>query len=298
MIKSIHVLIALIALTGIACSPALTNKIPSEFYEKSFIDYDLNFKANFEIAQYLYNYDLVAWGSSDSVSAQLDKNPSLADSLGAEWCCYKEGNNFHAVYGKYYKDTDKYSIVFHYILDNNYEIKRSDSRVDMNKALSFARAIHNSFSVVERFKDSSDIRLNWYVRNDSVGNIEVWCMPAIPSEGNIVYGGDFFYKFDTTGKVLIDSSWHHDHFYDIKERDIKETTSLVSNAFDYPAVGDMALSLNILRMYKQKCRMVIIYTKNYKSGIAKDKNGYSFIHSKRHTDSVDSNRSSLIKLNK
>ncbi|HEY0428348.1 MAG TPA: hypothetical protein VGC76_11240, partial [Pyrinomonadaceae bacterium] len=89
-------------------------------------NFDINdFNNKFETAQWLAEYDDVAWKTSDVVMTQDKKE---LERLGKEWFCFKDKNNlWHAVYGKY--ENEKYDLVFHFTMDNSGKIALSSEKI-------------------------------------------------------------------------------------------------------------------------------------------------------------------------
>jgi len=279
MAKIVSLLICMMLLS---CVSTKLSTIPPDLKDPYFLKYDAKVRSHFDIALDLYMYDMLAWTSSDSVSNRLSLNPDLKEELGAEWFIYQDkDSNYHAVYGKYYSNDDIYKSVFHFILDNEYNIKAVKEPVDSSICLYYARAINRSFSIVDKFVREKNLKLNWYVLVDSLGRLNVWYLPGQLSNDFEVYGGDFQYIFGATGKQIIDSIWSENEFKIVKPAVQKQIT-LINDGNEYPTVDNIFCALNILRKYKQSVFMVYILSRNYLSAIAKNKDaGYSWIHSKR-----------------
>lgn len=76
-------------------------------------DFDMEeFDKKSEIAEWLFEYDMVAWLTTDSVMASDKKE---IEKLGAEWFCYIEDYSWHAVYGDF--ENNNYEVVFHYLVE-------------------------------------------------------------------------------------------------------------------------------------------------------------------------------------
>lgn len=101
-------------------------------------DFDVDdFTKKFEVAQWLVDYDNVAWKTTDVVVQQDKKD---LERLGAEWFAFKDkANVWHAVYGKL---GDKgYDVVFHFVMDGAEKITRSDAKIDQAFLDGHARAL-------------------------------------------------------------------------------------------------------------------------------------------------------------
>lgn len=158
------------------------------------------FQQNVEIAYWLYQYDVVAWRTSDSLLASSDPN---VKKLTKEWFCYEDSIGlWHAIYGKY--DTGYYQPLFHYILnDSTSEIHRVYEEVDTSLSQAYARALTKGYEKLGQAMANYGIRFNAYLRRQPNQCIELWFLPAWQPDGRTIYGAEFKYVFDPKGKRLL-----------------------------------------------------------------------------------------------
>lgn len=177
---------------------------------------DFNKKA--ELAEWLCEYDLIAWWTSDSVMAQ-DKEE--INRLGGEWFCFEENNTWHAVYGKY--QPNEFDLVFHFVVDSNRKISRTRSRVDTSLLHRYSRALQTANRQIAGLKDSIRIRFNQYIRENEDNTLSVWIFPAFQPDHVAIYGGEFIYTIDHSGtQVLKDDSYYQGKFRGFKVDTPKE----------------------------------------------------------------------------
>lgn len=101
----------------------------------SFDVVDFNKKA--QIAEWLVQYDEVAWKTSDVV--MKESKEELA-KLGGEWFCYQDSQSlWHAYYGKL--TGDDFAPVFHYTFDRSRKITRLKENGDQKLLNSYAKAL-------------------------------------------------------------------------------------------------------------------------------------------------------------
>ena len=108
---------------------------------------DFNKKA--DIAEWLYQYDLIAWKTSDVV---MTEPKSEINTLGGEWFCYKDNNNiWHAFYGK--DDDGIFNTVFQYTVDSTYLVNKSNIKMDTTVLNAYSRAIVNATKQLDELKE-------------------------------------------------------------------------------------------------------------------------------------------------
>ncbi len=229
---------------------------------------DFNQKA--QIAEWLFEYDMIAWWTSDSV---MTEDESEIEQLGSEWFCYKDEDNvWHAFYGK--DEDGKFNLVFHYEVDTSYTVKRTFSEVDTAKLNSYSRAIVNSVKQIESLKDSVNIRFNQYLRYNNNNEIEVWILPAFQSNGTAVFGGEFHYVFDSTGNIMLSKEeYYQGGFRGFKVGEPREIW------LDYTDVEKPTLgAVFFVWYYKKYFTKISIETSKAISTVYKSDNTYTWIH--------------------
>jgi hypothetical protein len=172
-----------------------------------------DFNKKFDVAEWLYTYDHVAWWTSDSVMIQ-DKNE--IERLGNEWFCYQDQTNtWHAVYGRYGNGT--FDLVFHFTVDNTSKIKRTYEKVDTLILNSYSRALITANKQISALKDTVGIRFNQFVKQNDDKTFSVWIFPAFQPNNTAVYGGEFIYTIDQSGNTVIqDDSYFQGSFRGFK----------------------------------------------------------------------------------
>ena len=162
------------------------------------------FQQKVEAAQWLVEYDRVAWRSSDIVMAQDEK---VLARLGNEWFCFKDAAGvWHAVYGKL--SDDGYEAVLHFVADEKGAITPSDAKLDKAFLDSHARALVTAREKLLSVIPNGSPRFNQYIRLNSDKSFSVWMLPAFQTDGTAVYGGEGVYTIDAAGtKILKDESY-------------------------------------------------------------------------------------------
>ncbi|MDF2187718.1 hypothetical protein [Paraflavitalea sp. CAU 1676] len=160
-----------------------------------------SFNQKFETAQWLYQYDIIAWWTSDSILAAPKEEQS---KLGGEWFCFQEKDIWHAAYGKYVND--QFEQVFHYTVDTASKVRRVYNPIDTFLANSYSRALRNANRQIKPLKDTVNVRFNQFIKRNDDQTLSIWLLPAFSQSGVAVYGGEFYYKFDPSGQVMLDKT--------------------------------------------------------------------------------------------
>jgi len=236
---------------------------------------DFNQKAS--IAEWLYEYDAIAWWTSDSVM--------LSDSiersrLGSDWFCFQTPNkNWHAVYGKYENDT--FDLVINYLIDTSYHIKRVYNQIDTSILYGYSRALQTANQYIKAHTDSTRIRFNKYIKQNEDETYNIWILAAFQPNGWAVYGKEFVLRIDKSGKNVIDDNSYYST--DFRGFEIKEPREIWINQtkFEKPTIG----LVFFVWYYKKYFTNINIENKYYITTTIKNDDGsYSWLHIEKETD--------------
>lgn len=234
-----------------------------------------SFNEKSEVAQWLCLYDRIAWITSDSVLASTKEEK---DKLGHEWFCYQDNDGWHAVYGGY--KNGRFNLVFHYTVDTTWKVKRINAAIDTTLVNSYSRALINANSQLKQLKDTIHIRFNQYIKRNVDKTLSVWLLPAFSSDNVAIYGGEFYYRFDSTGNFLIDKNeYFQGNFRGFKTDKAREIW-LDYKDVDKPTVG----SIFFVWYYKRYFTSIFIENRNSKSTMHYDgtRKEYYWIHVDNH----------------
>ncbi|WP_113639667.1 hypothetical protein [Nubsella zeaxanthinifaciens] len=172
------------------------------------IKFDIvDFNKKMAVAEWLYEYDMIAWRTSDSVMVQNKKDLAR---LGSDWFCFKKGDTWHAIYGKY--ENHQFDLVFHFTVDKG-QVSKTTQPVDTTLLHRYSRALQTATGQIKLLKDTVNIRFNQYIKENDDKTLSVWILPAFQTNNVAVYGGEFIYTIDPTGtKVLKDESYFQGKF--------------------------------------------------------------------------------------
>ena len=227
------------------------------------------------IAQWLAQYDAVAWWTSDSLMAQIDAL-SEADRarLGPDWFAYEQDATWHAVYGRYHPATHTYDAVFHFGVDSLGRITRLTTPVDSALGARYGRMLSESREHLAGHVPDG-LRFNGYVRPLPDGATDVWYVPAFQPNGVMVFGAELRFGFDSAGR-LIDSTIAIDTLKGIRP-DTTYTLNLLNEANEVPTVGKTLFLL----LYRRYFGRIVIWNRAYTTSMLRHGNQEAWVHAAR-----------------
>lgn len=241
-----------------------------------------DFSKKSEIAQWLVEYDEVAWKTSDVL---VTEDKVEIAKLGAEWFCFQDSKKlWHAVYGKF--ANDKYDLIFHYLFDSAGKITKVNEKVDQNFLNTHAKALTIGRSTLTAKIPPNSPIFNQYIRQNSDKTFDVWMLPAFQTDGTAVFGGEGIYRIDGTGsKIIADTSYFQKNFRGFKADPPREIW-LDYREVEKPTLG----SIFFVLYYKAYFTNIFIDNSKSTSSIIKDgKNGYFWV-------SVEKEEKNIVKL--
>ena len=244
-------------------------------------DFDIiDFNKKFEVAEWLVEYDLVAWKTTDEVMKQ-DKT-ELA-KLGREWFCFQDKNNvWHAVYGKF--TDEKYDLVFHFKIDKDSKIVKTDEKMDAEFLNLHAKALQTANKkMYSTFNDDNVPRFNQYIRQNTDKTFNVWLLPAFQTNGLAVYGGEYIYTLDkTASKITKDESHFQGNFRAFKTGNPREVW-IKYNELEKPTLG----AIFFVWYYRNYFTKINLETSKSISSVINISNIYTWVHIEKELEPKD-----------
>jgi len=229
-----------------------------------------DFTKKFEVAEWLVEYDNVAWKTTDVV---MEQPKSELARLGQEWFCFQDKNKvWHAVYGKL--TGEKYEAVFHFEMDLNDKITKSTQPIDQDFLNKHAVALRTGRAKLTSTIPEGSPRFNQYIRQNSDKSFSVWLMPAFQPNRTAVFGGEAIYTIDVTGtKILKDESYFQKDFRGFKTDPPREIW-LNYSEMDKPSLG----AIFFVWYYRQYFTQIFIQNAKSTSTAIKTPDGYIWTH--------------------
>lgn len=222
-----------------------------------------SFNEKFDVVQWLCAYDNIAWWTTDSVLAAPEEEKR---KLGQEWFCFQKDGVWHAAYGKY--ENGIFNAVFHYAVDSNNLVHRVYSGIDSNEANPYSRALIRTNELTRAIRDTTDVRLNRYIRREIDGTLSVWVLPAFSPAGEAVYGGEFYYRFDRNGNNLLEKNEYYQGNFRGFKTDKPREIWLDYKEMDKPSLG----AIFFVWYYKKYFTRIFIENKKSRSTVFLDSN--------------------------
>lgn len=237
-----------------------------------------DFNKKIEVVEWLVRYDYVAWKTTD-VLMKEDKT-ELA-KLGREWFCFQDKNNiWHAVYGKF--ENEKYNLVFHFKIDKDSKIVKTDEKIDAEFLNLHAKALQTANKqMYSTFEDDNVPRFNQYIRQNADKTFNVWILPAFQTNGLAVYGGEYIYMIDKTAtKVTKDESYFQGEFRAFKSSPPREIW-LKYTELEKPSL----MGIFFVWYYKPYFTKINLETSKSISTVIKTGEDYTWVHIEKETKS-------------
>ncbi len=132
----------------------------------------------------------------------------------------------------------------------------------------------NANKLLNDYPDSIRVRFNQYIRRNSDNTLSIWLLPAFTTNGIAVYGGEFYYLFDSTGNNLISKTEYAQGYKGFKP-DPKKEIWLNYETKDEPTLG----SIFFIWYYRKYFDRIIVDAKKFKSTLFHDnEKGYYWVH--------------------
>jgi hypothetical protein len=229
-----------------------------------------DFNKKVAVAEWLVEYDGVAWKTSDVVMQQDQKE--LA-KLGAEWFCFKDKSGvWNAVYGKL---TDaSFEMVFRFVIEPAGKVSRSLEKIDQDFLNKHAKALSTGRTKLSTTIPPNSPRFNQYIRQNADKTFSVWMLPAFQTDGTAVYGGEAIYTIDAAGeKIIKDESYFQPNFRGFKSQPPREIW-LNYREMKKPSLG----AVFFVWYYKPYFTKIFIDNEESTSTVVKMDDGYTWVN--------------------
>lgn len=225
----------------------------------------LQFNKQLEIANQLLEYEFFT-------QLAIDKYIKLPETSDFEWYSYKEDNTWHSIGG--YSRGNSFIIKNHIIFDSANSISEYNGTSDTSKlnALGSALALANvQFQVI---RDTSSIYFNSFVIRNPDQSICIRYLPQFQPSGQAIYGCEWEYDFNSTGKNFLSQSSYMKNITGVWVGQPRELWLNYRSA-DKPTLGSVFFALSF-RDYFTRIR---IDTRISTITTSKDKSGkYTWAH--------------------
>lgn len=229
-----------------------------------------DFNKKFEVAQWLVEYDGVAWKTSDVLLQQDSKE---MEKLGQEWFCFQDKHGvWNAVYGRL--SAGGYEMVFRFVMDSSGKISRSLEKLDKDFLDKHARALSTGRKKLAASIPENSPRFNQYIRQNSDKTFSVWLLPAFQTDATAVYGGEGIYTIDASGeKITSDESYFQPNFRGFKTQPPREIW-IAYRELKKPTLG----AIFFVWYYKSYFTKIFIDNEGSTSTALKTDKGYIWVH--------------------
>jgi len=223
------------------------------------------FNKHLEFAEWLVEYEYFT-------QLAIGKISNLADNPVSDWFSYKENNQWHTVGGSVVENTFLMSKLI--IIDSLYSITDYTGSYDTLKLNAAGLALSQADKQFQLIRDTSNIYFNSFLICNPDKTISIWYLPAFQPSGQAIYGCEWEYVFNETGKILLTQKSYSNRITAVWIGQPRELWLNYRNT-DTPTVG----SLYFVQSFRDYFTRIRIDTRISISTISKDINGnYTWSH--------------------
>lgn len=226
----------------------------------------LKFEKQLEFADWLVEYEYFTQLATNYTNNQPDILPVT------EWFSYRENNTWHSIGGNITENTFNTSI--HVIIDSLFSISEFKGIYDTSTLNASGFALSMAQKLFRPLRDTANLYFNSFLFMNPDQTISIWYLPAFQPSGQAVYGCEWEYIFDKTGKSLLRLNSYSAKITAVWVGQPRELW-LNYRAADSPTVG----SLFFVQSFRDYFTRIRIDTRISTSTVSKDSGGnYSWIH--------------------
>ncbi len=131
----------------------------------------------------------------------VDKFSKLEDINSTDWFSFAENQTWHTVGG--ISDGNTFRITKHVIYDSANSISDFTGISDTIKLIASGSALAKANTQFQLIRDTSNLYFNSFVLWHPDQTVSVWILPAFQPSGQAIYGVEWEYIFDKSGKTLL-----------------------------------------------------------------------------------------------
>lgn len=152
------------------------------------------FNKQLEFANQLIEYEFYT-------QQAIEKFSKLEDVSGLEWLSYHENNSWHTVGGNV--ADNKFRIIHHVKTDSINSLSEYNGSRDTSKLNTLGFALSAANVKFQNVRDTCSIYFNSFVIGNPDQTISVWYLPAFQPSGQAIYGYEWEYFFDKSGRNFL-----------------------------------------------------------------------------------------------
>ena len=152
------------------------------------------FDKNLQLANQLISHEYYTQLAIDKFSKQEDIST-------LDWFSYFGNNTWHTVGGN---NTDRgFKVIKHVIFDSLNTISEYTGKYDTLSVNASASALSQANTKFKLIRDTCNFYFNSFVYRNTDQTISVWFLPAFQPSGQALYGCEWEYIFDKSGKQFL-----------------------------------------------------------------------------------------------
>lgn len=225
----------------------------------------IQFNKHLEFANWLVENEYFTQLVTDRMTNDPDNPVSLLFSYNENECWYTIGGNF---------TNDTFRIVKHTIIDTLFAVSDYSGNYDTSKLYSLGSALSKADTHFQLIRDTCNMYFTSFLYRNPDQTISVWYLPAFQPSGQAIYGCEWEYVYDSSGKKLLKQNSYFNTVTAVWVGQPRELWLNYRNT-DIPTVG----SLFFVQSFRDYFTRVRIDTRISTSTTAKDYYGiYKWSH--------------------
>ena len=155
------------------------------------------FNKQLDIANHLIEYEFYT-------QLAIDKYSKIPETFDFEWFSYSDNNIWHSVGG--HSKGNTFVIQNHITYDSLLNISDFEGIPDTTKLNTLGSAFALASSHFQIIRDTSSIYLNSFLVSNPDQTLSIHFLPAFQPSGQAIYGCEWEYRFDKSGKTLLNQN--------------------------------------------------------------------------------------------
>lgn len=154
----------------------------------------LRFDENLKLANYFIDCEF-------HTQLAMDKYSQTENVSSSEWFSYQGNNSWHTIATN--SNDNTFKITRHVTFDSLNNISENTGMYDSVKLFASGSALTLANAQFQIIRDTCNLYFNSFVNRNPDQTISIWFLPAFQPSGQAVYGCEWEYIFDKTGKKLL-----------------------------------------------------------------------------------------------
>lgn len=179
-------------------------------------------------------------------------------AIGPDAFCIDNDPVWDCTFGRYDAASDRYAAEILMRQQDDGPFNRVPAAKPSPKIAAYARAIATSRKAMPPALAGAGFAFAPFVRALPDKRIEVWWLPAAPTDGTMIYGGELRHRLDPEGRRIVDTQLVNDGFRAVTPMPGKQLT-IDNRANGVPTVGQLFFMIS----FHDRFKAIMVASKTY-----------------------------------